>query len=151
MNRKEYKRIILSLFLGCFVISANAQETDTTANKELTLTIGDTVTFASLCDSGTYRYIDIYTKTRYTDSTLVFNPITGEGFYKTFFAEGDFDARRLPCSYANQKFTITSTQYFTDNNTGEERFVVFVMLERWNKVAWVEFISAYEAGEILLN
>jgi len=151
MNQKGIIKLILTLAMGFATLNMNGQELDTTANKELTLTIGDTLTFTSLCDTGVYDYIDLYTKTRYVDSTLTYNPFTGKGFYKTFFEEGDFDAKRLPCLYANQKFTITSTQYFTDNNTGEERFVVFVLLERWNKVAWIEFIDAYEAGEVTLN
>jgi hypothetical protein len=149
MSHKGYTRMLLTVFLVGICVSVSAQQTDSTENQELTLTIGDTITFSTICDSGVYNYIDVYTKTRFSDSVLNYNPITGEGFYKTFFAEGDFDARRLSCDYADQKFTITSTQYFTDNKTGEDRFVVFVMIGDW-KVAWVEFIDAYEAGEILL-
>jgi len=121
------------------------------SSKNLTIVIGDTILFTNLCDSGSYKFIDLYTKTRYEDSILKFNPSTGEGFYKTFFqTEGDFDSKRLGCSYANSKFTIISTQYFEDKNTKEERFIVFVMLEDWRKVAWIEFIDAYQLGEIEL-
>lgn len=120
-------------------------------NKELNLQIGDTVTFVSNCDSGTFNYIDLYTKTRYLDSNVVYDTLTGDGFYQAFFFDGDFNAERLPCSYSNQKFIITSAQYFTDNKTKEDRLVVFVRLESWDKVAWIEFIDAYEASEVLLK
>ena len=130
-----YFRIFLTTAMVGLCFSLQAQQADSTNDQELTITIGDTITFTSICDSGMYNYIDVYTKTRFTDSVLNYNPITGEGFYKTFFAEGDFDATRLSCDYANQKFTITSTQYFTDNKTGADRFVVFVMIGDW-KVAW---------------
>jgi|GEM_PF-658234 len=130
-------------------IKAQTQDTDTT--KQLVLEIGDTLTFKTYCENGTFNFIDLYTKTRYTDSILNFNYFTGEGFHNAFFGSGDFDAKRLPCSYNGQKFTIISTQYFMDKNTGEQRFVVFAMLEDWRKVAWIEFIDAYESGEIVLD
>lgn len=138
---------LILTFTVCHFVSAQSK----TENANLTITIGDTIVFGSDCDSGVFKKVDLYTKTRYIDTVLRYDTLTGEGFYKTFFAEGDFDAKRLPCSYANRKFTITATQYFTDNNTGEDRFVVFVQLELWNKVAWIEFIDAYEAKEILLK
>ncbi len=142
---------LLTIGLIVFTFNANAQQQDTAAEQDLVITIGDTITFTNLCDSGTYKHVDMYVKTRYIDTVLTFNPITGEGFYKTFFAEGDFDAKRMPCSYAGKKFTITATQYFKDKRTGADRFVVFVLLENWRTVAWIEFIDAYSAGEVKLN
>ena len=117
--------------------------------QPLTITIGDTIVFADSCE-GNFQYIDMYTKTRYIDTVLRFNPETGEGFYATFFGEGDFDAKRLNCTYAGRKFTIVSTQNFEDKNTGETRFVIFVVLDSWKQVAWIEFIDAIENGEIRL-
>mgnify|MGYP001062155988 CR=1 FL=1 len=150
------RNVKLLTYLFCSVglfnstnIIGQTQESDTT--KQLVLEIGDTLTFKTNCNNGTFRFIDLYTKTRYTDSILNFNYFTGEGFHNAFFGSGDFDAKRLPCSYNGQKFTIISTQNFADKNTGEQRFIVFVMLEDWRKVAWIEFIEAYEAGEIVLN
>lgn len=136
-------------FFNTVSVSAQTEDTDTT--KQLVIEIGDTLTFKTNCETGTFNFIDLYTKTRYTDSILNFNYFTGEGFHKAFFGSGDFDAARLPCSYNGQKFAIISTQYFTDKNTGVQRFVVFVMLEDWRKVAWLEFIDAYQAGEVVLD
>lgn len=138
--------LLLAIVLNSSVLSAQEE----TGLKPLELTIGDTIQFASQCDTS-FKYIDICVKTRYLDTVLQFNPFTGVGFYKTFFAEGDFDVKRLPCSYAGRKFTIVSTENFTDKNTGLDRFVVFVMLDDWKQVAWIEFISAYEAGEVILE
>ena len=134
--------------LAC-ILSFNL--TQAQESEELTIAIGDTIMFKTSCDSGTFNYIDLYTKTRYYDTIVNYDTITGDGFYKSFFFDGDFGAERLPCSYNGQKFTINSAQYFEDNNTKEERLIVFVRLESWDKVAWVELIDAYEGGEILLE
>lgn len=140
-QREQFMKVLILFFALFHSFSAMGQE------KELTLQIGDTIQFKTSCDSGAFNFIDLYTKTRYLDSVLRYDTSTGTGFYNSFFFDGDISAERLPCSYHNQKFTITSVQTFVDKNTGEDRLVVFVLLEKWNKVAWLEFIDAYESGE----
>lgn len=116
--------------------------------EEIQLAVGDTLQF-SKCSGGNYLYMDIYTKTRFEPNDDTFNVETGEGFYHYFFATGDFDATKLPCSYSGQKVTIVAFQDVEDNETHEIRSIILVKLAE-HTVVWIEFLPAYNNDEVII-
>ncbi len=95
-----------------------------------------------------YLYIDQYVKTRIELGEPPFNKETGEGFYKFFFANGDFDVKKLPASFAGKKVVIVSFQDVEDNNTKEVRTIVLATYEDIYHIVWIEMQQALENGEI---
>lgn len=129
------------------IIPALALHAQDEEYPEVELTIGDTLIFGD-CKGDNYSYIDLYTKTRFEETDLTYDSLSGEGFYDYFFSTGDFDIRRLPCNFAQTKCIITAVNTFTDDK-GNQRMVIFATIVAGEKVAWIEAEPAFEAGEVL--
>lgn len=100
------------------------------------------------CKPGTKHFqgIDLYTKTRYPESGIEIDSATGEGVFERFFAPGDFDARRLPCSYGNKKYKVAALRVF--DIEGEEKRVVICYTGNKLSMIWIELDKAVELKEI---
>lgn len=118
------------------------------AQVETDIYIGDTVVFGK-CTAEAYKFIDLYTKTRWEDSVLRYDAETGEGYYEAFFKTGDFDVRRLPCVYAGTKAVVRAARLVTEPG-GKEHFAAIAEIEANKKVVWIEE-DAFTAGEVQLK
>lgn len=136
------KLIGLLILLMGFGFSSFSQE-------EKELGIGDSVYFGQ-CKGDQYVFVDLYTKTRWENTTLTYNREDGTGFYEYFFTTGDFDIKRLPCSFANSRGVITAIQVIEEDGK-TPRTVLFVTLEENVKVAWIEAEKAFESGEVEIH
>ncbi len=143
------KRLIpLSLLLFLLPCSPlRAQESDT-AEVELELYVGDLLEIGT-CKGTSFRHIEMHHKTRTTldERQPGYDTSSGEGFYRWYFTEGDFDSQKLPCGYAGKRFPIVSMETFLDKETKQPREVIFIKLAPAT-YAWVEFYPAIEGEEI---
>lgn len=120
-----------------------------TMDSTKALLVGDTVTI-SPCPQNGFKHIQYYKKTRFPNPNATYNKETGDDFYEYFFLDGDFDVKILPCEYGNKKYKILSLRVFVDKNTGQDRRVMFLELEK-NTVAWVELDLAVENWEVYIE
>lgn len=90
----------------------------------------------------------MYRKTRIPTSTIEIDSATGDGIFENFFAPGDFDAKRVPCEYGNQKYRVAALKIFEDKDTGAERRVLILYTKEPLTMLWVEFDKAIELKEI---
>jgi hypothetical protein len=133
------KLIGLILLLGAFISPSFSQ-----VEKELNNV--DTLYFCT-CTGENFQFIDLYTKTRWEKTDLTYNREDGTGFYEYFFTTGDFDIKRMPCSFKNAKGVVTAIQVITEDGK-DPRTVMFITLEENVTVAWVEAEKAFESGEM---
>jgi hypothetical protein len=104
--------------------------------------VGMEVTLKPCSASMYYRYLDLYTKTRFdSNKPPVIDSTSGEGLYEYYFTPGDFDASRLPCSYAGKKYKVAALHIFEDENAKEKRVMLLYTSEPL-KIIWVEFDDA---------
>lgn len=132
---------------------ASAQQTLPDRNIEVKFAIGDTLWFWKCPNEGKqFNYIDVYTKTRFLDTTA-FHDSLGVDFYDWFFRSGgDLDGQRLSCFYVNEPCIIVSARMFKDKDTGSDKMIVFAWIDKARKkVAWIEIQPAIEEGEISLG
>lgn len=124
-----------------------AQEADT-AEVEIELYVGDLLEIGT-CKGSSFKHIEMHRKTRTAQDERQpgYDTSSGEGFYRWYFTEGDFDSQKLPCSYAGKRFPIVSMETFLDKETKAPREVIFIKLAP-STYAWVEFYPAIEGEEI---
>lgn len=137
------KRTILCLYILLLAFNMQAQH-----SVEKDITIGMMVKI-SACKNGAadFESMDMYRKTRFT-KTVVIDSITGEGVFENFFTPGDFDAKRLPCTYSNKKYAVAALQVFEDKKTGADKRVMLLYTDNPFVIIWVEFDKAIELKEI---
>jgi len=118
--------------------------------RDINIVVGDSLVLnrCSNKDIG-FLHIDIVVKTRWVNRGLTYNKETGEGFYDYFFNEGDFDSKRLPCSYAGRKFRIANIQQY-NNDDGSTRTVIIGQIDNEHTVLWIELDKAIQDKEIVL-
>ncbi len=117
------------------------------AQNEVEIQIGDTLYFGA-CEGESFEYIDLYVKTRFEDSTEVdFNKLIEWDFYNTFFETGDFDIRRLPCSYSGKYGIIKHMMGVVDEDENYHT-VVIVMIESGKSVGYI-IEQAFDAEELI--
>lgn len=131
--------LLLLFFIG--TLSTQAQF------RELSLNVGDSLRLGSCTDSANYSHIDIMIKTRWPNPDATFDTLSGAGFYNWYF-DGDVDSRRLPCSFAGQKFRIASYHTYT-NKDGSQRTVIFGQFIDKSTVLWIEIEKAIQSGEVI--
>jgi hypothetical protein len=120
--------------------------------QELELTIGDTIEIGTCTDKNSYRFIDLYRKTRIEDTTATYDTLGGSNFYTWFFKTGDFDASRLPCSNSGRKVILAAAQYFTMKEGEEPVLVLMAWLDQKKlEVVWIMTYDAIDAGEIKMK
>lgn len=102
------------------------------------------------CKKGksSFEGMDMYRKTRIPTSRIEIDSATGDGIFENFFAPGDFDAKRVPCDYGNQKYRVAALRIFEDKDTGTERRVLILYTKEPLTMIWVEFDKAIELKEI---
>lgn len=102
------------------------------------------------CKKGSAAFVtmDMYRKTRIPEGKIQIDTLTGEGVFENFFAPGDFDARRLPCEYANKKYKVAALREFEDEKTKEPKRVMILYTKDPYTMIWVEFDKAVELKEI---
>lgn len=141
---------IRNIFLGIvllFNLTLHAQQ-------DAEISVGDTLYFTE-CKGDAFTYIDLYKKSRIDpNDTFNYDNLTDWDFYNTFFAMGDFDVTRLPCSYKNQYGIIKHIMAIEKPTGGEEppmiQTVVIVMIEKGLSAAYI-IEEAFTEGEIALE
>ncbi|MES2559682.1 MAG: hypothetical protein V4590_08085 [Bacteroidota bacterium] len=103
------------------------------------------------CKSGSKAFtsMDMYRKTRIPEGKIIIDTLTGDGVFENFFAPGDFDARRLPCDYANKKYKVAALREFDDDKTKSVKRVMILYTSDPYTMIWVEFDKAVELKEIV--
>jgi hypothetical protein len=115
---------------------------------EKEIAVGMKVKIATCKDKGkSIESMDLYRKTRIPETILI-DTATGEGIFESFFTQGDFDAKRLPCSYSNKSYIVAALRLFADEKTGIEKRVMILYTNEPYALIWVEFDKAIELKEI---
>jgi hypothetical protein len=137
--------ILLFLLFTCSARLAFSQQRLVEKNLEVGMYVK-----ISKCKPKTknFQAIDLYTKTRYPDSGIQIDTVTGEGVFERFFAPGDFDARRLPCSYGGKRYKIAAMRVFEVE--GREKRVMICYTGNRLSMIWIELDKAVELKEIEL-
>jgi hypothetical protein len=91
--------------------------------------------------------MDLYTKTRFPETGVKIDTLTGDGIFENFFAPGDFDAKRLPCEYGNKKYKVATLRIFEID--GKEKRVMILYTGKKLSLIWVEIDKALELKEII--
>lgn len=147
------KFFIIGISLSGISMKSSAQSdsaiSDTSANVEIELSVGDTLTLGD-CKNTYYNHINYFKKTRFPEF-IPYDTATGQGFYASFFATGDFDAKKLSCSYAGKKFAILGIESLMDKKTKENFTVVYLKGDEAHSVLWVEIEPASNSLEILFD
>lgn len=131
---------LLSLFLLCMATFAHAQAQDIRVGMKVKI---------GACKAGAkhFTYIDLYTKTLFKDTIIPVDTATGDGLFESFFTPGEFDGKRLSCSYGNKSYRVACLREFETKNGSTER-VMLLYSGKFNELLWVQFDKALEAGEI---
>jgi hypothetical protein len=143
----------LSLFLvtsiSCFtaVQAQTMPDTVAKAGEEVELKVGDSMEIG-VCKGAYFEHLDYFRKTRWSGDTSAYDTATGEGFYKSFFTTGDFDARELPASFSGRRFAILGMEVLMNKNTDKEMGVLYLRGPDPNSVIWVDFSEALDSGEL---
>jgi hypothetical protein len=134
------------LIMAAFTMHAQTPQ-QSMVDKEIT--VGMTVKIPA-CKKGKtiIESMDRYRKTRMVPGEVVIDSVTGDGIFESFFAPGDFDAKRLTCDYSNQKYKVAALRVFEDEKTKQDkRVMILYTKDPWTMI-WVEFDKAIELKEI---
>jgi hypothetical protein len=135
----KWKTISISVAALLICLGARAQGVK---QVQKDVEVGMEVTLMPCSASIFYRHIDLYTKTRYdSNKPPQIDSASGEGLYDYFFTPGDFDASRLPCTYASKKYKVAALHIFEEEN-GKEKRVMLLYTAEPLKLIWVEFDDA---------
>ena len=154
-NMKHYIKHFLIILVGIiYISSANAQtkKTAPAQTMKIEMNIGDTIWVGKPKEVDHFEYIDMITKTRIPDTNLTYDSITGTGFYKYFFENGDMDGKRLPAFYQGEPMIVATSIKAKDKKTGEDRLIIIAWINKEKlQVAWIEIGIALENGEVRLK
>ncbi|MBS3914513.1 MAG: hypothetical protein KG003_08435 [Bacteroidetes bacterium] len=139
--------ILCSLSFSTFLHAQKLSTSDTTKEIELELHVGDTMEIG-ICEGANFKHLDYFRKTRWADTIIPYDTATGEGFYKSFFTTGDFDASELPASFSGAYYEIMGMEVLINKNTGKEMGILYLKATEPNSVIWVDFTEAMQAKEI---
>ena len=141
------RTLFVALFL-IFFYSASAQYQVIKKNVAVGMYV-----HIKTCKTGAsnFQYIDLYTKTRYPDTGIMIDTLTGDGVFENFFAPGDFDAKRLPAAYGENKYKIAALRIFDDpdDKTGKakKRVMICYTGDKMSLI-WIEVDKALTNKEI---
>ena len=137
------KKILLILF-SILVCELFAQQKPINKNIEVGMMVQ-----LGKCKSKTKNFesMDLYTKTRFPETGVKIDTLTGDGIFENFFAPGDFDAKRLPCEYGNKKYKVATLRIFEID--GKEKRVMILYTGNKLSLIWVEIDKALELKEII--
>jgi aryl carrier-like protein len=128
------KKLIIFIGFACVGILTHAQ-------NEAELSVGDTLIFDG-CDSISFKYIDLYVKTRFEEGKAIdFDTLNEWAFYDAFFNTGDFDVTRLPCSYEGRsaviKHMFAAEVPTEDGGIPKIMTVVIAMIDKGKSAAYI--------------
>lgn len=134
---------VLFLVLLFFSLAIQAQ-------KNIEVTVGDTIELLKPAYTTNYKNIDYIVKTRWVDTSTVWDWEGGSNFYEYFFMKGDFDANRCATTFQGTKARISAIQHYPDTSAKTNGRTVFMCSPNWNKRAmfWVEAEAAIEDQEV---
>ncbi len=130
--------------LACNAVLAQKNE-----QVEVELKRGDTLQIGKTGGSE-FKHLDIYRKTRWAGNEPAYDTATGNGFFQSFFATGDFDVAELPNEYAGRKFVVLGVEVLNNKKTGQPMNIMYLQGENPNMIIWVDFDKAFESGELKL-
>jgi len=154
---KKYIHIFIILFTGIIyntspTLAQTKKPTRTPQTMKIEMNIGDTIWVGKPSEHDHFEYIDMITKTRIPDTNLTYDSITGAGFYKYFFENGDMDGKRLPAFYQGEPMIVATSIKAKDKKTGEDRMIIIAWINQEKlQVAWIEIGIALENGEVRLK
>lgn len=93
-----------------------------------------------------FKGIDLYTKTRFPESFVKVDTVTGDGVFESFFSPGDFDTKPLPCQYSGKKYKIAAIRIFDVKR--EEKRVLICYTGSKRTMIWIEIDKALELKEV---
>lgn len=103
--------------------------------NEVELQIGDTLYF-STCTGQAYQYMDLYVKTRFELDSISYDSLNGWEFYNRFFNKGDFDVKRMPCSYQD-RYGIIKHMFAITDEMGEVHNIIIAMIRDGSSAAYI--------------
>ena len=133
--------LMLILFNTTFIFSQPMKEVEKNIEVGMFIKIKNCVS-----PSKSFESMDLYTKTRYPAKGFQIDSASGEGIFDQFFTPGDFDAKRLPCSFENQKYRVAALKVFPLK--GGEKRVMICYTENPLSLIWIEFDKAVGLKEI---
>ena len=135
-------KLLSSIFFLCaFSFTSFAQ-------KNVSLNVGDSLVLGKCArDDIGFTSMDLIVKTSFPENNFIYNDSTGEGFFNWFLGTGDFDSRRLPCTYAGRKFKIATIHQYPNEDGVTTRTVILGRIDDERTVIWVEIDKAIEAKE----
>lgn len=133
------------LFISPWFSDMHAQPT-----IEVDVEVGDTVEIKS-CPAPYFKHLDLFRKTRWVGNEPAYDTATGDGFYKSFFSTGDFNAEELSADFSGKKFAIMGMEVLNNKNTGEPMYVLYLQGPLPNSIIWVDFYEALDENEITVH
>jgi hypothetical protein len=126
----------ISLFACNAVLAQKNEQVEVELKRGDTLQIGKT-------GGSEFKHLDMYRKTRWAGNEPAYDTATGNGFFQSFFATGDFDVAELPKEYAGRKFVVLGVEVLSNKKTGQPMNIMYLQGEKPNMVIWVDFDKAF--------
>jgi len=133
----------ISLFACNAVLAQKSEQVEVELKRGDTLQIGKTGGLE-------FKHLDMYRKTRWAGNEPSYDTATGNGFFPSFFATGDFDVAELPKQYAGRKFVVLGVEVLSNKKSGQPMNIMYLKGENPNMIIWVDFDKAFESGELKL-
>lgn len=131
------------------LLACNAVLAQKSEQVEVELKRGDTLQIGKT-GGAEFKHLDMYRKTRWAGNEPSYDTATGNGFFQSFFATGDFDVAELPTSYSGKKFMVLGVEVLSNKKTGQPMNIMYLKGENPNMIIWVDFDKAFESGELKL-
>ncbi len=132
-----------------FFLATTGLRAQSADSVEVEIARGDTLQIGTV-ETAFFKHLDMYKKTRWTGTEPAYDTASGEGFFKSFFATGDFDVAELPKAYTGRKFVVLGVEVLQNKNTGQPMNVLYLRGDLPHTVIWVDFDQAFESGELRL-
>jgi len=132
-----------------FFILAGSLQAQGLEEVEVEISRGDTLQIGK-AKGVVFEHLDMYRKTRWVGNEPSYDTATGNGFFQSFFATGDFDVAELPKAYAGRKFVVLGVEVLSNKKTGQPMNIMYLQGEKPNLIIWVDFDKAFESGELKL-
>lgn len=135
------------LVLMLTLVLASGLKAQAVDSVEIDVKVGDTVEI-NACPAPFFKYLDYFRKTRWIGNEPAYDTATGEGFYKSFFSTGDFNAAELSADFSGKRFGILGMEVLSNKKTGEPMYILYLNGPEPNSIIWVDFYEALAEREI---
>lgn len=133
-----------------FFAMAGSLQAQTAGEVEVEISRGDTLQIGK-ANTGVFEHLDMYRKTRWAGNEPAYDTATGNGFFQSFFATGDFDVTELPKAYAGRRLVVLGVEVLSNKKTGQPMNIMYLQDEKPNTVIWADFDKAFGSGELKLT